>query len=94
MEAFLCPPKILLRHTGFISPLPNKTKEEHYDVSKRISGKSSLNEGKARKAWEIGKKSGPAGYYSKGHYETLDEHDGLATYEDYRGYYDASKKKK
>ena len=57
------------------------------------TGKSSLNEGKARKAWEIGKKSGPAGYYSKGHYETLDEYDGLATYEDYRGYYDASKKK-
>ena len=59
----------------------------------RISGKVELDESKARRAWEIGKKSGPAGYYSEGHHETLDEYDGLATYEDYRSYYDASKTK-
>ena len=59
----------------------------------RIAGEMGQSGIKARKGWIFGKKSGPAGYYSKGHYETLDEYDGLATYEDYRSYYDASKTK-
>ena len=56
------------------------------DESQRISGKTRRDVGQARRTWIIGRESGPAGYYSEGHWETRDEYDGLISYDEYRSY--------
>lgn len=61
------------------------------DETERISGANGADVGRARRTWTIGKESGPAGYYSEGRYEELDEYDGLISYEEYRSYLSSKK---
>ena len=61
------------------------------DETERISGTNGADVGQARRTWTIGKESGPAGYYSEGRYEELDEYDGLISYEEYRSYLSSKK---
>ena len=56
------------------------------DELERISGEVFIDEERARRTWTIGEKSGPPGYYSEGHSESLDEYGRLITYDEYRSY--------